>query len=54
MMWDILTENWFSLPQENGETTAEVTDRPGTPTSPKAEEPDESEPVSTQKEIIND
>lgn len=42
MTWDILTENWFSLPQENEDTTAEVTDRSGTPT----EEPSESEPVS--------
>ncbi|XP_066180255.1 DPY30 domain-containing protein 1-like [Sylvia atricapilla] len=33
--------------EENEMTTAEVTDRPGTPTSPKAEEPAESEPSQT-------
>lgn len=46
MAWDILTENWFSLPQENETTIAEDTDRPGTPTSSKAEEPDENEQVN--------
>lgn len=46
MTWDILIENRFSLPQENENTIAEGTDRSGTPTSPKAEGPDESEPVS--------
>lgn len=40
--WDILTENWFSLPQEDEKTVAE--DGPGTLTS---EEPDESEPSQT-------
>lgn len=43
--------------EENEKTIAEVTDRPGAPTSPKAEEPDESElsqtglPSITEEEI---
>lgn len=42
MTWDLLTENWFSLPQED-ENIEETEEEPGVLTS---EEPEESEPVS--------